>query len=262
MGLPSIAPAQGTLQRGDSYLVRLINGDLVAGEFLGETLLDDTIPAWRFRTLVGTATIARREVAEITPQEKAYRHWHRIFIQPTAEPIGEHTFVGLAGLFALYGGIGFQDWLSLAGAYTLVPVMSAGEQLWGLNTKFTLLTSPNILTPGRVSLAFGAQVSALSAVNQILHLYGVASFVGSRSHLSAMVFAKVAGDDLLTVRAGSMGSVTFGYATGAVGIGVGLDVQLPSRTGPPSAGRVVEQRHPKPFADGDSLLVSAWQTQR
>jgi hypothetical protein len=221
--------AQEPLQRGEAYLLRLVNGDLIEGEFLGETVLGDTLPAWRFRTLVGTATIARREIAEILPYKDVYRHQHRIFIQPTAEPIGNHAFIGLAGLFALYAGIGFQDWLSLVGAHTLLPTIPMSQQLWAFNTKFTLLSSPNFLMPGRVSLAIGAQVSSLSREQQLLHLYGAASFVGERSQVSALLFAKVAGEDLLTVRAGSWGSVTFGYPTGAVGIGVGLDVRLPAR---------------------------------
>jgi hypothetical protein len=221
--------AQPALRPGERYLLRLINGDVLEGEFLGETVLEDSLAAWRFRTLIGTATIARREIAEILPREAAYRHLHRVFLQPTAEPIGNNAFVGLAGLFALYAGVGFQDWLSLVGAHTLLPSVPASEQIWALNAKFTLLSSPNILMPGRVSLAVGAQLSALNRANQILHLYAAASFVGERSQLSALVFAKAAGEDLLTVRAGSWGSVTFGYATGAVGIGAGLDVRLPTR---------------------------------
>ena len=111
--------AQSTLRRGETYIVRLLNGDVLEGDYLGETFLQDTIPAWRFRTLIGTATISRHEVAEIVPKTAAYRHRHRIFLQPTAEPVATNAFIGLAGLFALYGGVGFQDWLSLVGAHTL-----------------------------------------------------------------------------------------------------------------------------------------------
>lgn len=225
----SFLSAQSLLQRGQTYLLRLLNGDLLEGEYLGDTLLGDTLPAWRFRTVVGTATVIPREVAEITPQTAAYRHRHRIFLQPTAEPVAAHPFIGLAGLFALYGGLGFQDWLSIVGAHTLLPSVPAAEQLWAVNTKFTLLSTPNILMPGWVSIAVGAQVSALNRANQLLHLYLAATFVGQRSQLNALIFAKAAGADLMTVRAGSWGSVTFGYGTGSIGIGVGLDTQLPTR---------------------------------
>jgi len=221
--------AQPSLQQGETYLLRLLNGDVLEGQYLGETRLGDTLPAWRFRTAIGTATIMPREIAEITPRTTAYRHRHRIFLQPTAEPIATHAFVGLAGLFALYGGFGIQDWLSIVGAYTLLPAVPAAEQIWALNTKFTLLSTPNVLMPGWVSLAAGGQVSALNRSNQLLHLYLAATFVGHRSQLNALVFAKAAGADLMTVRAGSWGSVTFGYETGSVGIGVGLDVRLPAR---------------------------------
>lgn len=214
-------------QEGKAYLIRLINGDLLEGVFIGEALVQDSLPAWRFRTFIGTATIARREIAELV--EQGYRHLHRIFLQPTAEPIGPNAFLGLAGLFALYAGIGFQDWLSVVGARTLLLNVPATEQLWALNAKFTLLSSANVLMPGRVSLALGAQLSALNTANQLLHLYGVASFVGERSHLSALLFAKAAGPDVLTVRAGPWGAMTFGYATGALGLGIGLDVRLLSR---------------------------------
>ncbi len=229
--LPALCFAQTppSLQEGNFYLIRLINGDLIEGVFVADTFVQDSLPAWRFRTLIGTATIARREVAELIEQEKAYRHLHRIFVQPTAEPIGRDAFVGLAGLFALYGGFGFQDWLSVVAARTFFPTVPAAEQIWAFNAKFTLLSSANVLMPGRVSLALGAQLSALNSPNQLLHLYAVASFIGERSHLSAMVFGKVAGPEILTLRAGSWGSVTFGYATGAVGIGAGLDVRLPTR---------------------------------
>ncbi|MEN3026422.1 MAG: hypothetical protein ABDH31_01790 [Chlorobiota bacterium] len=208
---------------GHRYLIRLINGDLLEGTFLGEALIADSLPAWRFRTLIGVATIAHREIAELKPLHAAYRHSHRIFIQPTAEPVDGNSFVGLAGLFALYGGLGFQDWLSIVAAHTLLPRVSMAEQLWALNTKFTLLRTTNSIS--YVTIAVGAQVSSLTARHQILHLYTVASFRGERSCLSGTIFAKVAGDDILTVRAGSWGSVTFGYAAGAVGIGVGLEVR-------------------------------------
>ncbi len=230
LGLLSVLALQAqppSPQEGKRYLLRLVNGDLLEGVFVGEALVQDSLPAWRFRTLIGTATIARREIAELVEQD--YRHLHRIFLQPTAEPIGPNAFLGLAGLFALYAGIGFQDWLSLVGARTLLPNIPADQQLWALNTKFTLLRSANVLMPGRVSLALGAQLSALNTVNQLLHLYGVASFTGERSHLSVLLMAKAAGPDMLTVRAGSWGSVTFGYATGALGLGIGLDVRLLSR---------------------------------
>ncbi len=83
--------------------------------------------------------------------------------------------------------------------------------------------------PGWVSLATGAQLSALNRSNQMLHLYVAASFIGARSQLNVLLFAKAAGADVMEVRAGSWGTVTFGYATGSVGIGAGLDVRLPAR---------------------------------
>jgi hypothetical protein len=227
--LSGAVAAQPALQPGQRYLLRLLNGDVLEGQFVDSTQLSDTLPAWRFRTLIGTATIAVREVAELVPLEEHYRHGHRIFLQPTAEPVAGNGFIGLAGLFALYAGVGLQDWLSVVGGHTLLPKVPAAEQLWVLNVKFTLLQAPNLTMPGTLWLAVGGNITALNSANQLLHLYAVGSVAGVRTRLSAAVMAKLAGEDLMTVRFGSWGSVPVAYQSGAVGIALGLDYRPSAR---------------------------------
>lgn len=210
------------------WYVRLINGDVLSGPLLSVDK-DDQGLSVRIGASIGRAKVYLAEIAAINVLERAYRHRHRTFILPTAEPIRGDHFVGLWELGFLYAGVGIADVASITAGRTFVPGLAAAEQVSHANLKVTVYEGPNgIVESGSQFYAAGFTASWLGSENFMGHMYGIATFTGSRSQVSTMFFAKVMGDDFYTVS----GSTLFNpfnvtYATGSVGIGLSMDTRLP-----------------------------------
>lgn len=210
----------------EKYYLRLVTGDILTG-FIVEIIDDDEKGGGvKIRTAIGTATVYATQIAELTPMKTLYPHQHRIFIMPTADPIGGNHFIGLYELFFLYGGIGISDIVSITAGRTIVPSVPSSDQVSVLNVKTTLYHSENQTMPGHMSFALGANLAWLNERNQLLNLYGVSTFTGARARITSVLFYKATGDDLVMASAGTIGNTTIHYEKGAVGIGVGLDTKL------------------------------------
>ncbi len=208
------------------YYVRLAGGDILTGPIV--EVFDDERegPAIKVKTAIGTATVYASQIEELTPLEKAYPHSHRVFIMPTAEPISNNHFIGLYELLFLYGGAGIADIVSVTAGRSVVPSVPASEQVSVLNLKATVYREEQQDMPGHISFALGANFAWLNDRNRLINLYGVGTFTGARARITGALFYKAAGEDVVTARAGTIGSTDINYARGAVGVGVGLDTRL------------------------------------
>lgn len=208
------------------YYLRLITGDILTGVIVDLVDDEEQGEGIKIKTAIGTATVYASQIEELTPTDTAYPHQHRIFIMPTADPIGSNHFIGLYELFFLYGGAGISDILSITAGRTIVPSVPAADQVSVLNVKTTLYRRENQSMPGHMSFALGANLAWLNARNQLLNLYGVGTFTGARARITSVLFYKATGEDVVLASAGTIGSTTVQYEKGSVGIGIGLDTKL------------------------------------
>ncbi|MES2766569.1 MAG: hypothetical protein V4642_11905 [Bacteroidota bacterium] len=209
------------------YILRLTNGDILTGKIV-EITDDEGEPFLKLKSAIGTATIYQNQIVEIRLKEEYYRHNHRIFIMPTAEPIGDNHFVGLFELLFAYAGVGIYDVGSITVGRTLVPGIPASDQLTIYNAKATVYTIPDKDTKGGLHFAIGANVATIGK-ETLSNIYGVATLVGERSRLTGMLFFKSSGSDVFDINLGRYGMATAQYATGSVGIGIGADAKFSTR---------------------------------
>lgn len=209
------------------YYVRLTTGEEYRGvieEIIEDDRLGDVV---KFKTLFATMEIPATNIAELLPWEKLYRHSHRLFLTPTADPISNNGFIGNMELLALFAGIGFEDF-SLMAARTFVPGMSAAEQASLVNLKYTLSSTRNKILPGGYTLALGANLAWLNHNNRMTHIFGSGTFELTRTRVTGTIFVKAAGESPSVISVGRYGSFILRYPTGAVGLCLGLDVKMPT----------------------------------
>ena len=124
------------------YVIRMENGDILSG-YVTEMLSDpDAGDGMRFKTEIGTAVIYEYQILEIRPVKKNYRHNHRVYFLPTAEPIGDNHFVSVFELLFLYGGFGISDWFSFTAGHSMIPGIRSDDQITSANAKFTFFNHP------------------------------------------------------------------------------------------------------------------------
>ncbi|MBK9246539.1 MAG: hypothetical protein IPM69_00115 [Ignavibacteria bacterium] len=116
--------------------MRLKTGDILTG-YIVELVTDETEGAGiKIKTAIGIATIYAKQIADLRLQEEANRHSHRLYIMPTAEPIGSNHFIGnYEGVF-LYAGAGWK-FLSVTAGRTFVPTVPSSEQFSVMTAKAT-----------------------------------------------------------------------------------------------------------------------------
>jgi hypothetical protein len=214
------------------YVIRLTNGDMLTGTVRKIITLTksnrEAEDGIILQTQMGDLTIYASEIAEITMRSRLYRHAHRIYIMPTAEPIGTNHFVGVWQLLLLYGGAGIGN-ISLTAGRSWIPTVPAEEQLTLVNGKVTVYNDVIDGSGNRAAFALGGNLAFANAQNLIGNIYGVATFTSSRSSITGLVFTKVNDQSLYTVRARDFLNATLRYAPGAVGIGVGVDTKFSER---------------------------------
>lgn len=203
------------------YHVRLLSGDILIGTV--EDVSDDLYEL-KLRTSIGIATVFVSQIAEMMPMDEVYSHGHRLFFMPTAEAVYTDFYLGLYELLMLSGGVGVGEHLSLTGGRTLVPGLAPDEQGTLLTVKATVYRDSS--RHAVFTVAGGGNIAWLNARNEIAHLYGVGTWSSESIALTGMVFAKVHGDDDMTIRAGEYGTVAMHYATGKVGVALGFDMPV------------------------------------
>lgn len=205
-----------------TYIIRLRNGDEITGIVSEKFTNDNDEYAIKFKTELGKTTIYDYQVADIRKKEDFYRHTHRVFLLPTAEPIGKNPFVGNFELLLFYGGVGVSDWLSITAGTTIVPTIRRDEQFSTMNVKLTVYDEKFDSMEGKASIAVGGNLAFINHNNNFQHLYAVASFTGYKSIITGGFFFKLGNQNNYEIKFGRE-FLNMNYLNGSMGVGIGLD---------------------------------------
>lgn len=209
------------------YVMRLYSGDILKGHITEFTKDEKKGEGIKFMTYAGEIELFHDQIVEVSLYSERNRHAHREYIMPTARPIGDDHFVGNWEIGMLYGGFGITDYFSVTGGGTLIPGM--GDQGWVVNLKATPWQDSFEGEKGGYAFGLGYVASGLGSVN-FGHTYINASFWGERTHVMAMVFARVdEQDDFESIRVFNT-SYPVNLAPNAVGLAVGMDTRFSSWT--------------------------------
>ena len=213
---------------GSLYLVRLTNGDLLSG-YLTEMSIDaDSVTFIKIKTLIGTATVYDYQISDIILKEDEYKHSHRVYLLPTAEPIKSNHFLGNYELVFFYLGFGISDFFSFTAGRSVIPNIPSYQQLSVANAKFTVYQDSFDSLAKGIYLAVGGNLAWLNHNNQLAHLYGVSTIDFGRTKLSANLFYKIGAQDYYILNFWNYSQPLI-YTNGAFGLGLGLDSKLPQR---------------------------------
>jgi len=207
------------------YIFRLVNGDEISGAVIGFEEDEVDGAGLKIKTELGNAYLFESQIKSIYSKEEYYRHSHRVFMLPTAEPIGDNHFVGNVELAMLYAGFGVGDIVSITAGSTIIPFLPGNQQAQLLNLKTTILKEPFESMDGHISVALGANLGFLNSNNRFVHYYGVASFMGSRSRITTAVFYKAGSRDFYDVRVRDQ-FFFINYPDGGIGIALGLETKF------------------------------------
>jgi hypothetical protein len=229
------------------YLVRLVNGDIITGKIV-EILSSEAIAkelqkktaktanqeaeravegeAIRLETALGTLTIFAAEIVELLPRKQFYRHNHRLYIMPTAEPISGNAVIGLWELLFAYAGVGITDYVSVTAGRSLVPGILPSEQATLVNLKVTPYVTELDESGSRFFTCIGGNVALINEGNIFGHVYAGATFKGVRTSITGQIFFKANEPNTYTIRGGNLFSFSTTYPQGTFGLGLGLDSRL------------------------------------
>lgn len=224
------SPLKKVPKNSDSkFIVRLSSGDLLSGKIVDFVDSGTEGEGIKLKTEIGTATIYASQIVEIEEIRDYNRQSHRVFLMPTAEPIRNNHFIGAFQLLFLYAGAGIGDVISITAGRTIVPIIPGSDQISLINFKATVYKENNDATIEGIKVAIGGNYAWLGSANPMLNLYTVGTFTGEKTAVSAMIFAKTNGADIMTLRAGSIGETFMTYTNGTFGAAVGIDTKLTSR---------------------------------
>lgn len=211
--------------------IRLESGELLIGIIKDKISSNEKGIGIKLETQFGIITLYESEIAEVLPLSDSYRHNHRVFLLPTAEPIKGNHFVGNVQLLGMWAGFGISDILSVTAIRTFVPNIPSSDQATNLNAKATVYDYQYPNEPGGLTLAVGGTLTWLNAPNRLTHVFGSATFTRIRSKVTATIFANLSGDgkELFVAQAGNYGNALVRYPGNAIGLGIGLDTRFPGR---------------------------------
>ncbi len=210
------------------YLIRLKNGDEISGTITEHISDPDDGEGIKFRTEIGTAVIYESQVLEIIPIGEYYRHKHRIFLQPTADPISNDHFIGAFELMLFYMGFGISDYVSVTAGHSFIPSLPSRDQVSLIDIKATLVNMKLRSLGNELSLAVGGNLAFVNHNNRFTHLYGVGTFKFSKTSLNAMIFSKIGGKEIYDLMFGENYRDSFLYSSGSTGLGLGVDTKFSS----------------------------------
>lgn len=207
------------------YVFRLKNGDLITGsviEFISDEIEGDGI---KIKTELGKAILFSGQIADLSEKGEYYRHNHRIYLLPTAEPIGNNHFIGSFELLFFYAGAGIGDFLSITAGRSMIPGIASKEQASVINAKATVYREDFESFPSSMYIAFGGNLAWINHNNRLMHLYGAATFQLERTIITGSLFYKGGSGSAYTLFFGQ-NEVGMVYEDGAIGLGLGLDTKF------------------------------------
>ncbi|MFH1051351.1 MAG: hypothetical protein V1779_10545 [bacterium] len=214
-----------TPDRNQLYVIKLVNGDILSGYVVEMVSHPEDGEGIKFSTEIGTATIYEDQILEIKAVRDYYRHNHRIFLLPTANPIESNHFIGNFELLFFYAGAGISDIVSITAGRTFIPSIRSDQQISVANAKVTLLNMDLNSKSEKLSLALGANLGFVNHDNRLIHYYGVGTVTLNRSSVTAAVFYKAGSEDYNKVKLGN-NYIDLRYPDGSFGIGLGLDTKF------------------------------------
>jgi hypothetical protein len=244
------SPLLRSVSVGGTYRARLVNGDVITGKVLQVVSrsqlskeLEQEQPsgkeqpsqasgvgeAVRLETSLGIVIILAEELVELTPLERWYRHNHRLYIMPTAEPIGGNAFIGLWELLFIYGGVGITDYVSLTVGRSVIPFIFPHEQAALANLKITPFRAVIDESGSQLFTCLGANLALLNDANPFVHIFAGATFKGARTSFTGHIFYKANEPGLYEIRAGNEPAFSTVYSRGTIGLGLGLDSRFSDR---------------------------------
>ncbi|MFY8160821.1 MAG: hypothetical protein ACOVNU_05785 [Candidatus Kapaibacteriota bacterium] len=209
------------------YIIRLKNGDIFSGFIVELVTNEDEGDGIKFKTSLGKTNIYFFQIAEINLKEEYYRHNHRVFLLPTAEPISNNHFIGNFELLLFYGGFGIGDIVSVTAGTSVVPTLNRDEQFSTLNLKFTVYNERFEDMDSKAAIALGGNLAFINHNNNFQHLYAVASFTGPKSVLTGGFFYKLGTQNNYELKFGRE-FLNANYFNGSFGVGLGLDTKFAS----------------------------------
>jgi hypothetical protein len=215
---------------GDEYIIRLQNGDLISGKITEFISSEEYGKGFKFKTLLGTAPVYEKEIKHIMTYDENFKHDHRVFIMPTAEPIGTNHFIGAFNLLFFYGGFGITDYFSATFGTTAVPGLWDGQQAYLMNLKSTVYQEYWKSMYGKMSLAVGYNLAFINEDNRFMHFYAAGTFRLRKTGLTLETYYKSGGQNFYEIAIQDQ-IYPFIYADGAFGIGIGVDHRFHDRHG-------------------------------
>ena len=99
-----------------------------------------------------------------------------------------------------------------------------------LNAKLTLVNIEWDNMPGGMKMALGGNLTFINDKNRLSHLYGVVTFYGDRTDISATVYTKTGAEDYYQPRFNNE-LVDINYENGAFGVALGITTKITARHG-------------------------------
>lgn len=211
--------------RDRDIIIRMMNGDILTCKILDFEQSDSVNEVITVQTQIGKTKVFSYEIAEIQLVEKYNRQTHRIFLLPTAEPIGRNHFIGDFEMLFLYAGVGISNFLSITAGTSVIPYIPLKDQISLVNTKFTLYTMNWESFEGKMSIALGGNYALMNTENKLYHVYSSVSFTMPKSIVSLSVFTKFGNQDVYNVHF-DKNLFDMTYENGSFGIAAGLDTRF------------------------------------
>lgn len=211
-------------------VIRLVNGDIITGVITDVFSSENEGAGIKILTELGKATIYLNQIADIRIKDDYYRHNHRVFLLPTANPIKNNHFIGSFELLFLYFGAGISDIFSITAGRTIIPQVTSSQQISIINAKFTFLSMEFDSVARMVNLAVGGNLGFANHNNRFQHLYVVSTVRLYKTELTGSVYYKIGSDDFNFISYGN-NLLELKYPNGSFGLGLGLDTEIPRMKG-------------------------------
>ncbi len=211
------------------YIIRLKTGDLLTGVVEKNSANEKGRKYIELRSTIGVSMIYHDEISRYRPYVEIYKHSHRIFLMPTAEPIGQDFFVGNVEVAGLYGGFGITKYLSITGIRSVIPTLYKGQQVSNVNFKSTVYQRPlNSKYEGHLSVAVGINYAWINDRNSFNHLFASMTFRLKKSGFTTNIFYKNGGKDVYDLHFKDAVYTSY-YPGGTLGLGFGVDTKFSDR---------------------------------